>query len=254
MDLGLAGRVFIVGGGSKGLGRATAEALVADGARVVLAARSPEALRSACLELGEAHAEGVPGDLADAELPARLVDTALARFGRLDGALVNVGGPAPGTPMTTDDAAWERSFAQAFLGPVRLARTVATHLRSDAADGGALCFVLSTSAKSPLPGLAASNGLRPGLMVHIKDLADELAPPPRTVRVTGVLPGNVLTDRILEIAPDPALRERAAAVMPMRRYGEPAELGRVTAFLLSPAASYVTGSIVAVDGGALRAL
>lgn len=120
-------------------------------------------------------------------------------------------------------------------------------------EGGSLVLVLSTSVKAPLANLAVSNGLRPGLAMLAKTLADELGP--QGVRVNAVLPGSVETERIRELdGPDPAVRERRLATIPLRRYGDPAELGRVAAFLLSPAASYVTGTALCVDGGSTRAL
>lgn len=248
MDLGLTDRVVIVTGGSAGIGLAVATALVAEGARVVLAARDRDRLEAAADGLGRDRAEGVPADVADPDTPARLLAAARTRFGRVDGVLANTGGPAPSTPTTTDDAAWSAAFASAFLGPVRLAREVCAGLE----EGGAVCFVLSTSARVPIPGLAASNGLRPGLAGHVKDLADEVGP--RGIRVTGLLPGRIATARTQSLDTDPEARRRAERGIPLRRYGDPAEIGRVGAFLLSPAASYVSGCCVPVDGGALRAL
>ncbi|RQW85867.1 SDR family oxidoreductase, partial [Micromonospora globispora] len=138
------------------------------------------------------------------------------------------------------------------LGSVRTARTVAAALT----DGGAIGLVLSTSARSPMPGLGISNGLRPGLAGVAKDIADEYGP--RGVRVIGLLPGRIMTDRNRELfaaTGDPErARAEAEAAIPLRRVGEPAEFGRVAAFLLSPAASYLTGVTVPVDGGALRGL
>jgi 3-oxoacyl-[acyl-carrier protein] reductase len=135
-----------------------------------------------------------------------------------------------------------------FLGAVRAVRAIAPHL----GDGAAVGLVLSTSVKSPISGIEISNGLRPGLAMWAKQLADELGP--RGVRVFSLLPGRVTTDRIMSLMPDAADRERMAATIPLRRMGEPEEFGRVAAFLLSPAASYLTGLAVSVDGGALRAL
>jgi 3-oxoacyl-[acyl-carrier protein] reductase len=247
VDLGLAGKAFLVTGGSRGLGRAGAEALVAEGADVVLSARTPEAVERAATELG---CIGVVADLADPATPQRLVDAAMSAFGRLDGALLSVGGPPAGPALSLTDEQWRAAFDSVFLGAVRLARAVVDALPP---EGGSLAFVLSTSVKAPLAGLAASNGLRPGLAMLAKTMADELGP--QGVRVNGLMPGRVRTDRILELdGDDPEVPKRIAAGIPMRRYGEPAEFGRVAAFLLSPAASYVTGAMVPVDGGAVRAL
>jgi 3-oxoacyl-[acyl-carrier protein] reductase len=122
--------------------------------------------------------------------------------------------------------------------------------------GPAVLAVLSTSAKSPINGLTTSNGLRPGLAMLVKDFADELGP--RGIRVNGVLPGRIATDRTLALdaaqGNAAAARRRNEAAIPLGRYGDPAEFGRLAAFLLSPAASYITGSLIPVDGGALRAL
>ncbi len=251
MDLQLADKVYLVTGGARGLGRATADVLVAEGARVVLSGRSPESLASAKADLGDAVV-AVVADNADPGTPGRLIGAARDTWGRLDGALLSVGGPPPGAVTENTDEQWRAAFEAVFLGAVRLAREIGTELDA----GGTLALVLSSSVRSPLAGLAISNGLRPGLAMVAKTLADELGP--RGVRVNGLLPGRVGTQRVAELdeatGNAAAAREAAIAQIPLRRYGEPEEFGRVATFLLSPASSFVTGAMVPVDGGMLRAL
>lgn len=254
MDLGLSGKVYLVTGGSKGLGYASAAALVGDGGRVVLSSRDPDRVAAAVERLnrsGDAErAVGVAAELGAVDTPDRLIAAASERFGRLDGALISVGGPPPATAAGATDDQWRAAFESVFLGAVRLARTVAGTL-AQGGDGGAVGLVLSSSARSPIPGLGISNGLRPGLAMVAKDLADEFGP--AAVRVVGLLPGRIATDRMVQLD---ALNEDAArasrAGIPLGRYGDPDEFGRVAAFLLSPAASYLTGLMVPVDGGVLR--
>jgi 3-oxoacyl-[acyl-carrier protein] reductase len=251
MDLGLADRVYLVTGGGRGLGRATADVLVAEGARVVLSGRSEETLADAVRALGDRSAY-VVGDNAQPETPSRLIATARERWGRLDGALISVGGPPTGSVTATTDEQWTTSFAAVFLGAVRTAREVAAELGAD----GSIAFVLSTSVKGPLTEMAVSNGLRPGLAMVAKQLADELGP--RGIRVNGLLPGRVATERVAELdalQDDPvAAKASAAERIPLRRDGEPSEFGRAAAFLLSPAASFVSGAMLPVDGGVMRSL
>lgn len=246
MDLGLADRVYLVTGGSKGLGFATAKALVSDGARVVISSRSPENVAAAVAELG-AGAVGVAADNADPELPERLVSRARAEFGRLDGLLVSVGGPPPGSVLDTEEDTWQQAFSGIFLGTLRLIRRVGVEL----AEGGAIGLVLSTSVHEPLPNLAVSNGLRPGLAMVGKTLANELGP--RGVRVISLLPGSFATERASQVYPDPEVRAERERSIPLGRLGDPAEFGRVAAFSLSPAASYLTGTVLTVDGGVTKA-
>lgn len=254
MDLGLQDRVFIVTGGSKGLGRAGAEALVAEGARVVLCSRDEAAVNTAAESMGGAdHAIALPGDLADPELGGRLAGAAVGRFGRLDGALISVGPPAPGPVLSLTDVAWRAAFESVFLGSVRVARAVASTIGP---DGGAVAFVLSLSVKQPIDGLASSNGMRPGLAMVAKTMADELGP--ENIRVLGLMPGRVETEGLGEL--DQAggrpkkVREEMEGRIPLRRYGRPEEFGRVAAFVLSPAASYLNGAMIPVDGGLARGL
>ncbi len=252
MDLGLNERVYIVTGGSGGLGLATAEALVADGARVVLSGRTRETLDAAVASLGADRATRVVADNADVGTPARLVETARSTYGGLDGALISVGGPPAGSVLDTPDEDWSAALDSVFLGGLRLGREIARAL----GDGGSIAYVLSSSVKAPIPGLAISNGLRPGLAMVAKTLADELGP--RGVRVNGLLPGRVDTDRVRWLdgqSGDPAAaKERASQSIALRRYGRPEEFGKAAAFLLSPAAGFVSGVMLPVDGGMLRSL
>lgn len=254
MDLGLTDHVLVVSGGSTGLGFATARVLVDEGARVVVVARDEHRLSTALSSLGDA-AVGMAADLAAPTTADDAVRLAVSAFGRLDGGLISVGGPPAGSPLTTTDEQWRDAFDAVFLGSLRLARALCAGIaETGRASTGSIAWVLSTSAVEVFPGLSTSNGLRPGLAMLVKDLADEVGP--TGIRVNGLLPGRIATDRLgaLDAAtgdPD-AARARASAAIPLRRYGDPEEFGRVAAFVLSPAASYLTGALVRVDGGSTR--
>jgi 3-oxoacyl-[acyl-carrier protein] reductase len=242
MDLGVLDRVYLVTGGSGGLGYATAKQLVAEGARVVISGLTPSDTAQAAETLGGIdRALGVAGDNSDPATAEMLVQVAVQQFGRLDGALISVGGPPPGAVMDVDDHQWRSSFEAVFLGAIRIARAVAKAVEDDAS----IAFVLSSSVRAPLPGMAISNGLRPGLGMVAKALSDELGT--QGIRVNGLMPAWLATPRAVELS----AAGHDNPVNSLRRRGTPEEFGRVATFLLSPAASYMTGAMIAVDGGAL---
>lgn len=251
MDLGLTGRTYVLSGATDGLGRATAQSLVDDGANVVVSSRTQASVDRAVAELGP-RAVGVVADNGDQDTPARLIAAARESFGRIDGALISVGGPPAGPILERTEEEWRSSFDTVFLGALRLALAVAEEL----ADGGSIAFVLSISAKAPEPNLGISNGLRAGLAMAAKNLADELGP--RGVRVNGLLPGRIDTARVRHLdglSDDPAAaRAKHEQSIPLGRYGTADEFGRAAAFLLSPAASFLTGVMLPVDGGRSRGL
>jgi 3-oxoacyl-[acyl-carrier protein] reductase len=265
MDLGLDGRVYLVTGGSRGLGFAAAQALVAEGARVVLSAPHEGTASAAVARLAQNAAAAEPAawviaDNADPATPGRLIAAARERFGRLDGALISVGGSPSGTVATTTDEEWRSAFESVFLGAVRLARILAEDLGgaggSVTGTGGSIVFVLASSVRVPLAELAISNGLFPGLAGVVKTMAGELGP--GGIRVNGLLPVRIATDRVRELDalqgdPD-EVRARLSEHIPLRRYGEPEEFARAAAFVLSPAASYITGAMIPVDGGAISSI
>jgi 3-oxoacyl-[acyl-carrier protein] reductase len=254
MDLGLAGARALVGGGSGGLGGAVAAALRAEGVQVGLVARPSERLNARAAELG---AVAVPADLSTPDGPAAAVLAGVDAFGGLDLLVVNSGGPPPGRFDDLDEAAWAKAIDGTLWSAVRLLRAALPHLREG--RDPAVLVILSSSVREPIPALTTSNLIRPGLAGLIKSLVDEIVP----VRINGLAPGRLATDRITQLDTNRAasagvtieeIQRRTLERIPMGRYGDPAELGRVAAFLLSPAASYVTGAIVPVDGGMVRAL
>ena len=254
MDLGLSGARALIGGGSGGLGSAIATVLREEGAEVGLAARPSARLDHQAERLG---ALAVPADLALPDGPAGAVAAAVEAFGGLDLLVVNSGGPPPGRFEDLDEDAWQAAIDGTLWSALRLLRAALPHLRTGREP--AVLVILSSSAREPIPGLTTSNLLRPGLAGLIKSVVDEIVP----VRINGLTPGRFATDRIAQLDANRArtagveveeIRRRAIERIPLGRYGDPLELGRLAAFLLSPAASYITGAIVPVDGGMIRAL
>jgi 3-oxoacyl-[acyl-carrier protein] reductase len=269
MDLGLQDRVYLVTGGSRGLGFAAAEALVAEGSRIVLSSPHERTASAAAGRLAQNAAAGgeatwIAADNGDPATPGRLIQAARERFARLDGALISAGGTPPGTISSTTDEDWRAAFESVFLGAVRLARVLAADLADDSKArpglttgmGGSIVLVLAASVRVPLDGLPISNGLFPALAGVIKTLSGEFGP--SGIRINGLLPVRIATDRVREfdaLSGDPdEVRARKSELIPLRRYGEPAEFARVAAFLLSPAASYITGAMIPVDGGAIPSI
>ena len=254
MDLGLTGARALIGGGSGGLGGAIAQALRDEGARTGLIGRPGEKLQAAAERLG---GTAVPADLATPDGPRQAVEAAVTAFGGLDLLVVNSGGPPPGRFDELDEATWQAAIDGTLWSAIRLLRAALPHLREG--RDPAILVILSSSAREPIPGLTTSNLIRPGLAGLIKSLVAEIVP----VRINGLAPGRLQTDRIAQIdaalaassnIPVEDIQKRTVERIPLGRYGDPLELGRVGAFLLSPAASYVTGAIVPVDGGMIRAL
>jgi 3-oxoacyl-[acyl-carrier protein] reductase len=255
MDLGLAGKNFVVGGSSSGLGRAVAGALADEGARVLLVSRSAEKLEEAVAELGEG-ASYCAANLSEASGVEAVVAAAGERFGSVDGVLINAGGPPGGAALDLEDEAWLGAFEALILGPLRLLRALLPIMN----EGASVLFVTSSSVRQPIPGLDASNVLRPGVAALAKTLARELGP---RVRVNSLAPGRFDTARARWLDEQNAekrgvavekVREATANSVPLGRYGDPAEFGRTAAFLLSPAASYVSGTSVQVDGSLVTAV
>ena len=255
MELHLEDRAFVVGGASSGLGRAVAEQLVAEGARVLLVARNEDALQEAVQELGE-QAYPCPADVSQTSGVDKVAAVAVERLGSLDGVLINAGGPPFGPALELADEQWLDAFRLLIGGPVRLLRTLVPQMN----EGASVLFITSTSVREPIKDLDSSNVLRPGVAALVKCLAKELGP---RIRVNSMAPGRIDTARSRSLDEARATefgisaeeqRQNVSQGIPLGRYGEPAELGRAAAFLLSPAASYITGVSLQVDGGLVSAV
>ena len=261
MDLGLAGKVALLAASSKGLGFAAAEALAAEGARVVVNGRQQAAVDAAVEKLRQAGGEaaGVVADVTEAGAAARLVGAAVERFGGLDILITNAGGPPSGAFDATPPESWERAFELTLMSAVRLIREALPYLRQS--DAASILTITSISVKEPPPGLLLSNAIRPAVAGLTKTLSQELGAD--GIRANSILPGWTRTERVDEIMAYRAQTNNSSVEAeidktigrnPLRRMGEPAEIGRVAAFLVSPAASYVNGVMLQVDGGSYAGL
>jgi 3-oxoacyl-[acyl-carrier protein] reductase len=243
MDLGIEGKVALVTASSRGLGRASAEALAEDGARLVLCARNEDSLRDTEQALAARGTEvlALVADMSDAAAPDRIIDAAVSRFGRLDIVVANAGGPPPAAALDLDDDAIRAAVEVNLLSAVRLVRGALPHMR--AGGWGRLCCISSYSVVQPIPVLALSNTARSGLRAWAKTAAADLAAEGTDITLNLVCPGPHATERMRQLGGDRSV--------PM---GDPADFGRVVAFMCSAHAGFVNGATIVVDGGATLAL
>lgn len=247
MDLGIAGRVALVTGASRGLGYAAAEALAAEGCRVAISSRDRDRVATAAAAIG---ALPVVSDMADPRGPADAVARLEAEFGRVDILVANAGGPPTGRFVDVDEAAWDVAVQQTLLGTVRLIRAALPGMRER--GWGRIVTITSRTVREAIDGLALSNATRSGVAGVVRTLAREVAA--EGVLVNNVLPGAFHTERLREIhGGDEAVAARGAS-SPMGRVGRPEELASVIAFLASERASYLTGASILVDGGEGRVI
>jgi len=247
MNLQIAGKTALVTGGSKGIGYAVAEGLVAEGVRVVVSARDEAVLETAAERLGRGGGDvvAIAADVSSAKGVRGLVDAALARVGRIDVLVANAGGPPAGLPSQLDDAAWARATELTLMSAVRLARAVLPGMRERA--WGRIVNVTSLSVKQPINDLTLSNALRSAVTAFARTLANEVAS--EGVTVNAVAPGYTATERLEELFADDYARARLLASIPAKRFATPVEVAAAAVFLCSQQAAYLTGQTLVVDGG-----
>jgi 3-oxoacyl-[acyl-carrier protein] reductase len=262
MDLGLKNKIAMVGGASKGLGYAVARALAGEGAMLSIASRDEDAIKRAADTIARetgARVLPVAADLSRADAIAAWHAATINEYGGVDRLFANTGGPPAGTSLSFDDQAWQNAFDLLLMSVVRTVRLVVPSMR--ARGGGAILIGTSSSVKEPIANLALSNVLRSGVTSFAKTLSLELAPD--GIRVNTLIPGRIETDRLRQLDEINAKRSGAAvdehrsrmmATVPLGRYGAPDEFGKTGAFLLSDAASYITGANVQVDGGLIKGM
>jgi 3-oxoacyl-[acyl-carrier protein] reductase len=252
----------MVAAASRGLGRAIAEELAAEGVLLVLAARGEESLHQACAAIEATTNVAIIGVAADVSLPeevARLAVEGIERFGRIDILVTNAGGPPPGTFENLTPAMWDEATRLTLNSVLNLTRAVLPGMKDR--GWGRILNITSIAAKQPVENLMLSNSLRAAVTGFARTLANEVAP--FGITVNNILPGYTRTERVIELAESMAGKEGASAEetfarweseIPMRRLGEPREFAALAAFLVSERASYITGSSIAVDGGWIRSL
>jgi 3-oxoacyl-[acyl-carrier protein] reductase len=262
MDLGLRDKVALVVAASKGMGKACALGLAAEGARVAMCARGEAALNDAAAEVKRktgAEVLAVPADVSRVEDIRRVVASVTEAWGGIDVLLANAGGPPPGPFEQMTDEQWMSAFEQVHLSTVRLIRGVIPHMKQS--RWGRILTIQSSSVKQPVEGLILSNGIRPAVAGLFKTLAGDLAKDGITVNV--VLPGRIRTDRFIQHQTDRAARagrtleaqlELAASDIPAGRIGTPEEFASLVVFLASERASYITGAVIQVDGGLINSV
>jgi 3-oxoacyl-[acyl-carrier protein] reductase len=262
MDLGLRGKVAFVAAGSKGLGRAVAEELAAEGAAVAINARGVDALESTCKSIrSSTNAEvlALPGDVSLAQEAHRMATTAIERFGKIDILVTNAGGPPSGQFESLSAEMWQAAVDVTLLSVINLTRAVLPGMKKR--KWGRIINISSIAAKQPVNGLMLSNSIRAAVGGFARTLASEVAP--FGITVNNMLPGYTRTERVEQLSAATATREgvseeeavaRWTTEIPMGRLGEPREFGALAAFLASDRASYVTAQSIAVDGGWIKAL